>query len=279
MLRSVITLLVAAAVAIVVGATVVGLGLYDIAATEQHTRPVYWTIEAAMRQAVRFHARDVAAPADLDDAAQVRAGRSIYARNCVRCHGAPGVAPESFALGMTPSPANLAYAAREWPPRELFWTLKYGLKMTGMPAWDFRLSDAEMWAVVAYLRAMPHESPQDYHTATTAGERSTDQALTQPAVQPADVADPSRGIVALRQYGCATCHRIPGVVGADTPVGPPLAHLARRSFIAGAVPNSPERLIEWIRGPQTVHPGSAMPDLGVTERDARDMAAYLQSLK
>jgi cytochrome c1 len=141
------------------------------------------------------------------------------------------------------------------------------------------LSDDEMWAVVALLRAMPRESPQDYHVATPARDRETDQALKQPASQPPGVADAGRGIVALRQYGCATCHVIPGVVGADTPVGPPLAHLARRAFVAGAVPNNPERLVDWIRRPQTLHPGSAMPDLGVTERDARDMAAYLESLQ
>lgn len=278
MLRSAITLAVAAAVAFVAAAIVVTVGIYDIAATEQHTRPVYAVIEAAMRQSIRFHAQGIVAP-PLTDPAQVRRGRSLYARNCVRCHGAPGVAPESFALGMTPSPANLAYAAREWPPEQLFWTLKRGLKMTGMPAWEFRLSDDEMWAIVAYLQTMPGESPSDYRAATTAAERETDQAVVRPASQPQGIPDPGRGIVALRQYGCATCHRIPGVVGADTPVGPPLAHLARRSFIAGAVANDAPDLIRWLRAPQKLHPGSAMPDLGVTERDARDMAAYLYTLE
>jgi cytochrome c1 len=136
-----------------------------------------------------------------------------------------------------------------------------------------------MWDVVAYLQAMPGESPQDYRAATSSAERETDQAVVQPAAQARGVPDPGRGIVALRQYGCATCHRIPGVVGADTPVGPPLAHFARRSYIAGALENDPEALVRWIRGPQSVHPGSAMPDLGVTERDARDMAAYLVTLQ
>lgn len=275
---SVITLLVAGAVAAVAAAAVVALGVYDVAATEQHTRPVYTLLEAGMRQSIRFHARDIVPP-PLEDPALIDSGRSLYARNCVRCHGAPGVAPESFALGMTPSPANLAYAAREWPARELYWTLKRGLKMTGMPAWDFRLSDEEMWAIVAYLQAMPGESPQDYRNATSERDRATDQAQKQPASQPPGVPDPGRGIVALRQYGCATCHRIPGVVGADTPVGPTLDHLARRSFIGGAVANDPQRLAQWIREPQSLHPGSAMPDLGVTARDARDMAAYLETLE
>jgi mono/diheme cytochrome c family protein len=257
---------------------VVATGVYDVAATEQHTRPVYAVIEAAMRQSIRFHAHEIVAPR-LDDATLVRSGRSLYARSCARCHGAPGVPPESFALGMTPSPANLAYAAREWPPEQLFWTIKRGLKMTGMPAWEFRLNDDEMWAIVAYLQFMPSESPQDYRAATSRAERETDPAQVKPASQPDALPDPDRGIVALRQYGCATCHRIPGVVGADTPVGPSLAHIARRRFIAGIVVNDPQGLIEWLRRPQALHPGSAMPDLGVTERDARDMAAYLYTVQ
>ena len=164
MMRRAVTLLVAAAILLVAAAVFIALGLYNVAATEQHTRPVYALIEATMRQAIRFHSRDIVAP-PLDDAARVRSGRSLYALNCVRCHGAPGVAPESFALGMTPSPANLAYAAREWPAPQLFWTLKRGLKMTGMPAWEFRLADSQLWDIVAYLQAMPGESPRDYRAA------------------------------------------------------------------------------------------------------------------
>ena len=278
MIRSALTLAIAAVILLILAAVFVASGVYDIAATEQHTPPVYWVIEATMRQSIRFHARDIVAPR-LDDTDRVRVGRSLYARNCARCHGAPGVAPESFALGLTPSPANLAYAAREWPAKQLFWTIRRGLKMTGMPAWEFRLNDEQIWSLVAYLQVMPTESPSDYRAATTRAERETDQAVTQPESQVADTVDPRRGIVALRQYGCATCHRIPGVVGADTSVGPPLGHLAQRRFIAGAVANDTQGLMRWLRDPQALHAGSAMPDLGVTERDARDMAAYLYTVR
>ena len=275
-MRIAVALVVATAlVALAVGA-MVAIGVYNVAATEQHTRPVYSLIEAGMRQSIRFHARGIVGPR-LEDPERVRAGRSLYTVNCVRCHGAPGVAPESFALGMTPSPANLAYAAREWPPEQLFWTVKHVLKMTGMPAWEFRLDDDQLWAVVAYLQAMPGESPEAYRLATS--ERRSDQANVTPATQREAAPDPERGIVALRQYGCATCHRIPGVVGADTPVGPSLAHIARRRYIGGAAVNDVEGLVRWLRSPQRVHPGSAMPDLGVTERDAHDMAAYLYTVQ
>ena len=132
---------------------------------------------------------------------------------------------------------------------------------------------------MAYLQAMPAESPEAYRVATSATEPRTDQATVTPASQGEGPPDPKRGVVALRQYGCATCHRIPGVVGADTPVGPSLAHVARRRLIAGALANDRASLVRWLRSPQGVHPGSAMPVLGVTERDARDMVAYLDTLQ
>ena len=83
----------------------------------------------------------------------------------------------------------------------------------------------------------------------------------------------------MQQYACTTCHTIPGMVGAAAHVGPPLSGLGDRKFLGGRLPNSPENLVKWIRHPREVSPQSLMPDLGVTEQDARDMAAYLLTLK
>jgi cytochrome c2 len=90
--------------------------------------------------------------------------------------------------------------------------------------------------------------------------------------------DAARGPAALRAYGCATCHTIPGVEGAAGSVGPSLAQIARRSYVAGA-PNAPEHLVRWLQHPRRVRPGTPMPEMGVSERDARDMAAYLYTLR
>lgn len=90
--------------------------------------------------------------------------------------------------------------------------------------------------------------------------------------------DPARGKVALQQHACTGCHAIPGVVGANSPVGPPLDRMAKRKYIAGIMPNTPENMIRWLRDPQSVAPLSAMPDLDVSDRNARDMAAYLYTL-
>lgn len=90
--------------------------------------------------------------------------------------------------------------------------------------------------------------------------------------------DAARGKAAISAYGCGACHQIPGVGGADGLVGPPLTEFARRTYVAGQVPNTADQLVRWIMTPQQIEPGTAMPNLGVTEAQARDMAAYLYTL-
>jgi cytochrome c len=103
----------------------------------------------------------------------------------------------------------------------------------------------------------------------------------QEKLPPAEVSDgnPVRGARLISEYGCGTCHIVPGVREADGLVGPPLEHMGRRSYIAGQLTNSGPNLQRWIRSPQQVEPGTAMPDLGVTADDARDIAAYLLTLE
>jgi cytochrome c len=91
--------------------------------------------------------------------------------------------------------------------------------------------------------------------------------------------DPQRGKVAVSRYGCATCHTIPGINGADALVGPPLNQMGSRSYIAGVMPNNPANMIRWIENPPGVDRLTAMPNLGVTDSDARDIAGYLYTLK
>jgi cytochrome c2 len=88
----------------------------------------------------------------------------------------------------------------------------------------------------------------------------------------------SRGAALISWYGCGTCHSIPGIPGADALVGPPLTHFVHRGYLAGVLHNTPDNLILWIRNPQKFVPGNAMPALGIDERDARDIAAYLYTI-
>ena len=104
----------------------------------------------------------------------------------------------------------------------------------------------------------------------------TSRAAETSHVVPGGNAD--RGKEAIVAYGCGSCHNIPGVSGAHGMVGPPLDHFAQRSFIAGEVPNTGDFLVRWITVPQSIEPGTAMPNLGVSDGRARDIAAYLLTL-
>ncbi len=87
--------------------------------------------------------------------------------------------------------------------------------------------------------------------------------------------DPRLGHTAIMDYGCGTCHVIPGVPGANSYVGPPLNVFDQRQYIAGMLINDTDNLIAWLQDPQAFRPGTAMPNLGLTEQEARHMAAYL----
>jgi|SRR3954471_2784693 cytochrome c len=91
--------------------------------------------------------------------------------------------------------------------------------------------------------------------------------------------DASKGKEAIARYGCTACHNVPGVKGPRGMVGPPLDHMASRAFIAGKIQNTPPNMIQWIENPQSMDPNNAMPNLNVTAADAKDMAAFLYTLK
>jgi cytochrome c2 len=101
--------------------------------------------------------------------------------------------------------------------------------------------------------------------------RSTAKALTG--------GDPEAGKAAIQRYRCGACHQISGVPGANGQVGPSLKGISQRAEPSGQTQNDPASLIRWIRYPQQMAPGSGMPNLGVSEKDGRDVAAYLYTLK
>jgi cytochrome c2 len=91
--------------------------------------------------------------------------------------------------------------------------------------------------------------------------------------------DSNVGRHAIAAYGCGSCHVIPGVVGANGAVGPSLAGIATRAEIAGHLPNDPQAMQRWLIHPQRIAAGNGMPEQGITQAEARDMAAYLYTLK
>lgn len=92
------------------------------------------------------------------------------------------------------------------------------------------------------------------------------------------IGNASRGAALISWYGCGACHSIPGVDGANALVGPPLDHFVHRSYVAGMLRNTPDNVVRWIRDPQKIVPGNAMPALGIDNRDAHDITAYLYTL-
>ena len=111
-------------------------------------------------------------------------------------------------------------------------------------------------------------------------------AMTAAACEPGKAAGPDnftgdarRGTDLVKQYHCGGCHDIPGIAGAEGKVGPPLHRIGTRTYIAGYIRNSPDNMAAWIEDPQRALPGNAMPRMGIPQKDARDIAAFLYTLK
>ena len=160
-MRIITALLTAALLVVLSGFAAIYAGAYDVAATAPHWPVTSWLLATARTRSIKAHAAGIAVPPGLDDPAEVIIGVEHYAAHCAVCHGAPGVPKGDIAHGLYPPPPDLAKAAPIYTPAELFWILKHGIKMTGMPAWSDH-SDDELWATVGFLEKLPGMSEQDY---------------------------------------------------------------------------------------------------------------------
>lgn len=149
-------------VALGVGAMLfVWSGAYNVAASEPHFAATHWLLDFAKRRSVDTRSLLISAP-PLDDPDLARLGAAHYHGGCAPCHGAPGDPTNPIVRQMYPEPADLPLAVSSWTPGQLFWIAKNGLKFTGMPAWVARNRDDEVWAVVAFLRALPKLNGAEY---------------------------------------------------------------------------------------------------------------------
>ena len=158
-MRTVIASLLIAVLLTALGA-VIYAGVYDIAATAPHWRVTTWLLETARIRSIKAQAAGITVPPGLEEPAKLVIGVEHYAAHCAVCHGAPGVPKGDIGRGLPPPP-ELAKTAPLYNPAELFWIVKHGIKMTGMPAWADH-SDEELWATVAFLEKLPRMSEQDY---------------------------------------------------------------------------------------------------------------------
>jgi mono/diheme cytochrome c family protein len=279
-IQTVFATLAALAVAGLLGAAAfIYAGVFDVAATKHHTALSFYVLHYAMERSVKARVHYIVPPKDLGDGQRIASGMALYKEHCAKCHGGPGVGPEAIALSMRPEPPNLVEPGRDWPDREIYWVIKHGVKMSGMPGWEYRLSEREMWDLTAFTKAMHTISPLDYKRDAPAPQKPPVMtSVVAAAPTPPQGGNPKAGRYAIYQYMCATCHVIPGIVGADKNVGPDLSDIARRRYIGGVLLNTPDNMVRWLEDPQAIDPQSAMPNLQVKEKDARDIAAYLYTL-
>ena len=193
----------------------------------------------------------------------------------------PIYAGRTAAFGLTPLEDQQIGGLIMWVPA--------GVIFLGLTLWLLAGWIEESGRRVKYSRVAELVADAGVHKALTiaiacgvvlmmsACDPATPNYLSQ--VKHATGGDPEQGRLKIRNYGCHSCHTIPGVTGADALVGPPLIHWSRRVYIAGELPNTPENLMKWIQHPPQVEPKTAMPDMGVTEQDSRDIAAYLYTIR
>ncbi len=147
----------------IAGLIFMNAGVYNIAATEPHMSLTESMIEMTMEASVRNHAEDIEVP-DLSDTSYFNDGFVSFDAMCANCHSAPGIGRVEFAQGLYPlAPAlNKKEEIEEWSEAEIFWIIKHGVKMTGMPAFTPTHSDEQIWKIVAFVRRLPDVGYYDY---------------------------------------------------------------------------------------------------------------------
>ena len=157
-----VTIIAAYGVLILVGIAVIYSGAYDIGADTPHWSLTYRIFETARVRSIRAQASGITPPADLGrDESKIVMGTNHFAAHCAVCHGAPGVPKGDIGHGLYPEPPDLAVTAKQYTDSELFWIIKHGIKMTGMPGW-WDHADDEIWGTVAFIRKLPGLIPEEY---------------------------------------------------------------------------------------------------------------------
>lgn len=160
-MKTLTTLIIAAAVGVIAIVGFAYSGIYDVSAGTSHSVVTDWLLSTTSHASVKRQAKNIEVP-DLNDDALALAGVNDFNGMCAGCHGAPGQNPEAMGKGLNPSPPDLAKSATELSPAELFWVTKNGIKMTGMPAWGETHDDDGIWPVVAFITRLPQLDELEY---------------------------------------------------------------------------------------------------------------------
>lgn len=152
-------------------------GLYNIAADDPHSRPVFSALQTLRENSIRVRAADVKVP-NLDDEQLVLKGAGQYAAMCTGCHLAPGMAHSELRDGLYPLPPILHRERVD--PKAAFWIIKHGIKMSGMPAWGKTHDDPTIWSMVAFLRKLPNLTPEQYKAIVAKAPPDEDMDMSHP---------------------------------------------------------------------------------------------------
>ncbi len=152
---------------------VVLTGGYNVAATDRHNPIVAWALHTTYENSVQGRADNLRAPQFTP--AMVQAGAGEYKAMCAHCHGGVGAERAGWAQVMVPHPPALAHAAKEWSREEVFWLVKHGVKMSGMPAFGPTHDDEAIWNIAAFVKAMPQLSAEEYAAVGNGGHAEEDE--------------------------------------------------------------------------------------------------------
>ena len=145
---------------IATAALMITTGIYNVAATVPHTALERAILSSVMFYSVRSHAGSDVNQTWNED--QIRQGFEEYDAMCIHCHGAPGKEASEIGKGLRPRPPNLAETGQRWNNAQLFWIVKNGIRMSGMPAFAPTHTDGTLWNIVGFVRDLPRLSAEDY---------------------------------------------------------------------------------------------------------------------
>ncbi len=154
-----ITVIVVLSVLAVGAGAFVYSGLYNIGADDHHTKPVFTVLQTLRDRSIHLRSKDITVP-NLEDPQLILKGAGQYAAMCTQCHLKPGMKNSEISPILYPQPPNLAQMHVD--PKDAFWVIKHGIKMSAMPAWGKIHKDADIWSMVAFLQKLPKMTPQQY---------------------------------------------------------------------------------------------------------------------
>jgi mono/diheme cytochrome c family protein len=162
-MRMIIAIIIVVVLAVAGVAGIAYSGLPDVSASGSESAGLRWFLQTTREHAVERRAADLVVP-QLDGEEQLAAGARDFDEMCAGCHGAPGREPFLGAKYMNPEPPDLAETAGESTPAEIFWVIKHGIRMTGMPAWGPTHSDAELWGLARFVKRLPGLSTDEFRS-------------------------------------------------------------------------------------------------------------------